>query len=256
MKMKKYVFVALSLTGLILLIAFGCDKEEEVPYLNTQESNTLVFEDPSLKDEVSPNFYDNHIYRIEVLGENQEKNRVLKAASESGADISCLNVTEIQKCYFNHTELIMYSIPGDDPEKALILYERYGLFQVSLAEYHPLEGERNQYSLKTLDDELYFSFQLDDQNWIGEFEVRDNEIINSFNNQVYAVSLEEGHVKSAASYIVPCCRKQENWSACVNCTLDALEGRAFFRLAIIASGPTVAAAIAASCIGAGPDARC
>lgn len=256
MKKKNYVFVALSLTGLILLIAFGCDKEEEVTNLNTQESNVLVFEDPSLEDEVSPNFYDNHTYRIEVLGENQEKKRVLQAAIESGADMSCLNVSEVEKYYFNHTELIMYSISGDDPEQALILYERYGLFQVSLAEYHPLEGERSQYSLKTLDDELYFSFQLDGQNWIGDFEVNDNEIINSFNNQVYAVSLEEGHGKSATSIRFPCCRKEKNWSSCVDCTLDALEGRTIFRLAVMATGPVIAAGIAASCIGAGPKARC
>jgi len=256
MKKKKYVFMALSLTGLLLLIAFGCNKEEEVTTLNTQESNALVFDDPSLKDEVSPNFYDNHIFRIEVLGENQEKNRVLHAAAESGADMSCLNVSEIQKFYFNHTELIMYSIPGDDPEQALILYERFGLFQVSLAEYQPLEQNRSLYSLKTLDDELYFSFQLDDQNWIGEFEVRNNEIINSYNKDVYAVSLEEGHVKSAKSIRLPCCRKEKNWSACVNCTLDACEESAVCRLLTIVSGPTIAAGIAASCIGAGPDARC
>lgn len=256
MKTRKYVFVALSLMGLILLIAFGCDKEDEVQNLDTQTTNALVYEDPSLMDEVSPNFYDNHIYRIEVLGENQEKNRVLEAARESGADMDCLNLSEVEKYYFNHTDLIMYSIPGDDPEQALILYERHGLFMASMAEYHPLEGERSQYSLKTLDDELYFSFQLDNQNWMGEFEVKDNKIINSFNNQVYAVSLEEGHVKSAKSIRLPCCRKEKNWSACVNCTLDACEESAICRLLTIVSGPTIAAGIAASCIGAGPDARC
>ncbi len=256
MKMRKIVFVALSLSGLVLLITFGCDKEDEVQKLDNQTSNALVFEDPSLIDEVSPYFYDNHIYRIEVLGENQEKNRILEAVMESGADMDCLNVSEVEKYYFNHTELIMYSIPGDDPEQAIIVYEKRGLFQVSLAESRHIGEGKCHYELKTLDDASYLSFNLKDQNWIGEFEVSENKIINAYNEQVYAMCLEEGHGKSATSKAFPCCRRKADWSACVHCTLDACEARAFCRLAVFASGPVIAAGIAASCIGAGSSARC
>lgn len=254
--MRKYVFVALSLTGLILLIPFGCDKEDEVQTRDDQASNALVFEDPSLMSQVSPYFYDNHIYRIEVLAENREKKRVVQAITNSGADMTCLQLEDVQKFYFNHTELVMYAVPTLDPEQTLILYERFGLFQAILAEYQALPGNRSQYGLKTLDDELYFSFQLEDQNWIGEFRINENQIIHSFNTQVYALSLQEGHGKSALSEEAVCCRREDNWKACVMCTLDACDESVLCRLTAIATGPALAAAIAASCIGAGPDARC
>ena len=71
--MKKLLFGSLFLTGIILFVAFGCTKEDETQTLDDQTSNSLVYEDNSLIDEISPYFYDNHIYRIEKLGENQEK---------------------------------------------------------------------------------------------------------------------------------------------------------------------------------------
>jgi hypothetical protein len=256
MKMRKYVTTALSLTGLILLIAIGCDKEEEVQTVVDQAPNALVFEDPSLIDQVSPHFYDNHIYRIEVLAENREKQRVVRAISESGFDRTCLMMGEVQKFYFNHTELIMYAVPTGDAGKMLILYERSGLFQAILAEYNPLSGNRSRYALKTLDDALYFSFQLDDDNWTGDFQVNDNQIMNDYNTQIYALNFEEGREKSASSEEAACCRKEETYRDCIMCTLDACEESALCRLTALAAGPALAAAIAASCIGAGPGARC
>ena len=82
--MKKLVMGALALTGVILLLVYGCDKDAEIQIQDKDTANSLVYEDPSLIHDVSPNFYDNHIYRIEYLGENQEKRRV-----ETAARIAC-----------------------------------------------------------------------------------------------------------------------------------------------------------------------
>lgn len=254
--MKKLLIGALALTGTILLIAYGCDKEDEVQYLEEQTSNSLVFEDPSLIDEVSPNFYDNHIYRIEQLGENPERREVEAAVRTNGVDMDCLRLSELQKYYFNHTSVIMYSIPTNDPEQSVILYESHGLYQVSLAEFRPSHGQRTQYSLKSLDDQPYLSFQLDQENRIGEIVVSDNEHIKSFNNEIYFITLDTSHGKSTQNEDAVCCRKEASWKACLNCTLDDCDASLFCRVTSMVIGAPLAAAFAASCIGAGPNARC
>jgi hypothetical protein len=254
--MKKLLIGIPVLAGIILLLTYGCDQEDEVQIADALTSNTLVYDDPSLIDEVSPYFYDNHIYRIEYLGENQERREVESAARENGVDMDCLLMEEVKKHYFNHTGVIMYSIPTSDPAQTVILYQSHGLFQVSMAEFRPVAGQRMQYSLRTLDDQPFCSFQLDDQNRIGEFLVCDNEIIQSFNNEIYFLTLETGHRKSTLTEDAECCRKEATWKACMMCTLDACDASWLCRLTGIAAGPELAAALAASCIGAGPDARC
>lgn len=254
--MKKLLFATLALTGIILLVAYGCDKEDEVQILDDRTSNSLVYEDLSLKDEVSPYFYDNHIYRIEQLGENREKREVEAAARENGVDMDCLLLPEVKKFYFNHTGVIMYSIPTSDPEQTVILYQSHGLYQVSMAEFGPALGQRMQYSLRTMDDQPFYSFQLDEEMRIGEFVVSDNEHIKSFNNEIYFLTLETSHRKSTYTENAVCCRKEATWKACMTCTLDACNDSWVCKITAIFAGPELAAALAASCIGAGPDARC
>ncbi len=256
MKMRKYVIAALSLTGLILLIAIGCDKEEEVQTLDDQAPNALVFEDPSLIDQVSPYFYDNHIYRIELLGENREKKEVEEAARNNGVDMNCLMLSEVKKFYFNHCGVIMYSIPTSNPEETVILYRSHGLFQVSLANFSPAEDQKMQFRLRTMDDQLFYAFNLDDQNRIGDFIVSDNEIIKSFNSEIYYLTLDTGHRKSTTTEDAECCRREADWKACMMCTLDACNESWLCRLSGFVVGPELAAALAASCIGAGPDTWC
>jgi hypothetical protein len=247
---------SLVLTGIILLVAYGCDKEDEIQILDDRTSNSLVYEDLSLKDEVSPNFYDKHIYRIEHLGENREKRELEAAARKNGVDMDCLLLTEVKKFYFNHTGVIMYSIPTSDPEQAVILYKSHGLFQVSMAKFGPAAGQRFQFSLRTMDDQPFYSFQLDEHNRIGEFVVSDNELIKSFNNDIYSLTLETSHRKSSHIENAECCRKKASWKACMTCTLDACYDSWVCKLTAIVAGPELAAALAASCIGAGPNARC
>ena len=254
--MKKLLFGSLFLTGIILFVAFGCTKEDETQTLDDQTSNSLVYEDNSLIDEISPYFYDNHIYRIEKLGENQEKREVESAARENGVDMDCLLLTEVKKFYFNHTDVIMYSIPAVDPEQTVILYKSHGLFQVTLAEFRPVVGQKTQFSLRTMDDHLFYSFQLDDQNRIGEFVISDNELIKSFNSEIYFLNLETSHRKSTTTEDATCCRREVDWKGCMKCTLDACNESWVCRISAFVVGPEMAAAFAASCIGAGPDTWC
>jgi len=247
---------ALALTGVILLMVYGCDKDAEIQIQDKNTANTLAYEDPSLIDEVSPNFYDNHIYRIEYLGENQEKRRVEAAVRENGVDMNGLLLGEVRKFYFNHTGVMMYSIPTYDPEQTVIIYESHGLFQVSMAEFRPSDGNRSYYGLRTLDDQLFYSFQLDPQNRIGELVVNENELIQSFNHEIYYLTLETSHRKSTQSQDAVCCRKEASWKACMNCSMDACNENFLCKLTSFVAGPELAAAFAISCIGAGPDARC
>ena len=247
---------ALALTGVILLMVYGCDKDAEIQIQDKNTANTLAYEDPSLIDEVSPNFYDNHIYRIEYLGENQEKRRVEDAVRENGVDMDGLLLGEVRKFYFNHTGVMMYSIPTYDPEQTVIIYESHGLFQVSMAEFRPSDGNRSYYGLRTLDDQLFYSFQLDPQNRIGELVVHENELIQSFNHEIYYLTLETSHRKSTQSQDAVCCRKEASWKACMNCSMDACYENFLCKLTSFVAGPELAAAFAISCIGAGPDARC
>ena len=254
--MKKLFIGALALTGIILLMAYGCDKEDEIQIMDDRTSNSLVYEDLSLKDEVSPYFYDKHIYRIEYLGENLERNEVEAAARENGVDMDGLLLQEVKKFYFNHTGVIMYSIPTKDPEQTVILYQSHGLYQVSLAEFRPALEQRSQYTLRTMDDQPFYSFQLDEEMRIGEFVVSDNERIKTFNNEIYFLTLETSHRKSTYTEDAVCCRKEASWRACMTCTLDACNDSWVCKLTAIVAGPELAAALAASCIGAGPNARC
>jgi len=247
---------ALALTGAILLLVYGCEKDAEIQIQDKDTANMLVYEDPSIIDEVSPNLYDNHIYRIENLGENQEKKRVEEAARENGVDMDCLLLGEVRKFYFNHTGVLMYSIPTSDPEQTVILYESQGLFQVSVAEFRPMEGNRSYYGLRTLDDQAFLSFQLDQEMRIGEISIHDNECMKSYNKEVYFSTLETSHRKSAQAEDAECCHKEKTWRACVNCTVDACHDNWACSLTSIFAGPELAAAIAISCIGSGPDARC
>ena len=73
MKLKRKYLLLLPLAGVFLIPFFGCNKDEDSPGNTTKNSNSLVYEDQSLQEEVSPYIYDTHIYRIELLGANRER---------------------------------------------------------------------------------------------------------------------------------------------------------------------------------------
>lgn len=257
MKKWKFFIVSLLLTGVVLFIAYSCSKEDEVEVSKDQSTNLLIYEDKSLMEEVSPYFYDSHVYKIELLGANQEREQIVREALAKGVEEEFLLIEEAQKYFFNHTSVIMYSIPTLDPEQTLILYESKGLYQVTMAQYGPAEGGKMYFALKTMDDREFFSLKLDDQNRIGELKVFENEEVKSFNKAVYSLTLREesqlGTVKSTSAI---CCRKESGWSGCMKCTMnDCSDSWVCKAVAMIAPAELVAG-FAASCIGAGPDSKC
>ncbi|MEA3460454.1 MAG: hypothetical protein U9R49_01155 [Bacteroidota bacterium] len=249
--------VFLPLAGVILFFFFGCNKDEESKSSDKETTNSLVYEDASLLEDVSPYFYDNHIYRIELLGANQERDQLVREALANGVEEAFLMIDEAQKFFFNHTDVIMYSIPTLDPEQTLILYETMGLYQVSMAHYRPAEQGRMSFTLKTMDDRDYFSLKLDDQMRMGELKVNENEEVKSFNRAVYSLTLREESqdvtVKGAAA---ECCRKESGWSDCMDCTTSDCADSWLCKIVGIVAPFELVAGFAASCIGAGADARC
>ena len=257
MKMKRKCLVLLSMTGVFLIIITGCNKEEEIPVSGNESDNSLVYEDKSLKEEVSPYFYDNHVYRIELLGENQEREQILNAALGEGVEEESLMIEEARKFFFNHTHVIMYSIPTLDPEQTLILYETRGLYQVSMVHFRPAEQGRMFFALKTMDDRDYFSLKLDDQMRMGELKVFENEERKNFNQTVYSLTYrEESQDEALKGSSAICCRKESSWSGCMNCTLDDCSGSWICKAAALIAPAELVAGFAVSCIGAGPDSRC
>jgi hypothetical protein len=257
MKMKRKLYLLLSLTGIFLVALTGCNKEEEHPGATSESSNSLVYEDRSLEKEVSPYFYDNHIYRIELLGANREREQLLGAALEQGVDEEFLLIEEAQKFFFNHTDVIMYSIPSYDPEQTLILYESKGLYQLAMVHLTPLVEGKLAIRLKTLDDRDYLSLKLDDQMYIGDLKVFENEEILAFNQSVYSLTyLEESQGGDLKDADAECCRKESSWSGCMNCTIDDCGGSWLCKAAALVMPAELVAGFAVSCIGAGPDARC
>jgi hypothetical protein len=257
MRLKRKCFVFLPLAGVFLLCIPSCNKEEESQDPGNESSNALVYEDKSTEEQVSPYFYDKHIYRIELLGSNREREQLISAALEKGVEKEFLLTEEARKFFFNHTGVIMYSIPTLDPEQTLIIYETEGLYLVSMAHFRPAEQGRMAFSLKTMDDRDYFSLKLDDQMRMGELKVSENEEIKSFNRTVYSLTYrEESQDAALKGANAICCRKESSWAACMNCTIDDCQDSWICKAAGIIAPLELVAGFAASCIGAGPDARC
>ena len=257
MKMKRKCLVLLPLAGIILFYFAGCNKDEDSQSSHKESTNTLVYEDVSLKEQVSPYFYDNHIYRIEKLGANHEREYIVREALKNGVEEGFLMIEEAQKFFFNHTGVIMYSIPTLDPEQTLILYESMGLYQVSMAHFGPAAGGHMSFALKTMDDHDYFSLKLDDQMRIGELRVSENEEVKSFNRAVYSISLkEESQDETLKGTSAICCRKESSWSGCMSCTASDCSGSWLCKVVAIIAPAELIAGFAASCIGAGEGSRC
>jgi len=257
MKLKRKCLVLLPLAGIILFFVAGCNKDEVNQSSGKESTNILVYEDAALMNQVSPYFYDNHIYRIELLGANQERELIVREALANGVEEGFLMIRKAQKFFFNHSGVIMYSIPTLDPEQTLIIYEAKGLFQVSMAHYGPAEGGMMQFALKTMDDQDYFSLKLDDQMRMGELLVYENEEVKSFNRAIYSISLsEESRDETLKGSSAICCRRESSWSDCMNCTIDDCSSSWLCKVVGMIAPAELAAGFAVSCIGSGSDSRC
>ena len=94
--MKKLLFAVPVFIGLLTLLIYqGCSKTEEDPR-SSDSKNVVIFEDLSILDSSSPSPLENHIYRIEILGNNVEMEQVVWEAEKAGFDLSALNIYGIK----------------------------------------------------------------------------------------------------------------------------------------------------------------
>ena len=149
----------------------------------------------------------------------------------------------------------MYSISIKNSENKIIIYKYDNIFQVNLAEYSTLNNIKD-FKLKSIDNQMFYSAQIDNENRIGNLKIEKNEKLNGFSNDVYSLHMEKHQMKSSFSAKEDCCRHAAGWSACMDCTAEAC-GRSWICVAaLVVAGPETLAGFAVSCIGAGPNTFC
>ncbi|WP_458626435.1 hypothetical protein [Winogradskyella sp. PC D3.3] len=256
--MEKYIKISIFTLLISSILIYSCSENSD---LNTMEENQneVIFEDVTLKDNVSPNFYDNHFYLIEKLGNNAEKEMIIAKLQDNSIELKNLNMDIIKKFYLNNSDINMFSIPFMNSENMVIIYQFDNTYQVSVAEYNKLD-KFNEFKLKTLDNKLYYSVEINDQNQIGGIVIADNDKIADFSNEVYNISTEKhnslNHNSNNSQAKSGCCRQQSGWSDCMDCTVSYCGSKWWCVAGLVAAGPEVLAAFGASCIGAGPNASC
>lgn len=252
--MKKYFNISVLSILLLAVTIYSCSNDSDI---NTNESdiNEKVFEDVSLKTNISPNFYDNHFYLIEKLGSNSERAEILNTVENNGIDMSILDNKDVKKFYFNNSDVLMYSVSVKNSENKIIIYKYDDLYQVSKAEYYSI-GDKMQFSLKTLDNNLFYSLQLDDKDRLGNISIEKNKMINTFNNNVYELHMAKHRIISNASASADCCRHESGWSDCMDCTVSACGSSWGCAITFALLPAEMAAGFAVSCIGAGPNTFC
>ncbi|MEE4248430.1 MAG: hypothetical protein V2I33_23860 [Kangiellaceae bacterium] len=254
--MKKHINFPILTLLLLSILIYSCSNDNENLVDQETSLNEVIFEDMFSKTNVSPNFYDNHFYLIEKLGNNQERTEVINTAKKNSVDLSTLNSRDVKKFYFNNSPVIMYSISLKNSANKIIIYKYNDLYQIMKAEYYSIESKM-QFNLKTLDDNMFYSLQKDAKDRIGNIHIENNEKINNFNNEVYSIQMAQQNIDLTTRVSEEgCCRQESGWSACMDCTVEAC-GRSWLCVgALVIAGPEVMAGFAASCIGAGPNTFC
>ena len=255
--MKKQIFQLLILSGMMATIFYGCQKDSMTQDKNGEE-NTILFDDPTLLENISPNFYDNHIYRIELLGNNDELCDLVSRVSDEGIRIEDLNIYGSKKHLFNHSEVIMYSIPYHDSESEVIVYQYDDIAEISIVSLE-VEGSMNKISINTTDGALYYSLKVNEKGQFGHIETAFNPMMETFNDEVYEtqqIKLELNDNRSYTKVKAPCCRKESGTLACMDCTTAAFRETVVGTFALSGFGFALYAAIGISCINAGSGAVC
>lgn len=181
----------------------------------------------------------------------------------------------MKKFYFNNTNVLMYSISVKNSTNKIIIYKFDDLYQVNNAQYYSV-GDKMQFNLKTIDNNMFYSLQMDSENRVGNFSISNNILINKFNNDIYSKTISKNKTSTSKStvlrcvnnndcpegsecwdnYCIPCCRNASSWDSCMDCTVSACGSEWWCVAALVAAGPEVLAGMAASCIGAGPNTFC
>jgi hypothetical protein len=254
--MKKNVYISVFAIIIALVVVYSCNKGW-TDIKNDQ--NQIVFEDLSLKTNISPNFYDNHIYLIEKIGENKEKENLISTIRENSVNIRLSDITEVKKHHFNNSDVLMYSVSIKNSENKIIVYQYNDVYIVNLMEYYAIDGGKTQFVLKTSDNQLFYSVQLDSENKIGNLTIKKNPMISDFSNKIYNMHVEKHNAIRANTTALDdedCCRHADGWSACMDCTAAACGKSWLCVAALVAVGTETLAGFAVSCIGAGPNTFC
>lgn len=254
--MKNTIFI---LTVLLFVgLLFSCSDDQSNKVLNT-DGNVTIFKDLDLLENPSPNFFDNQFYLIEQLGENKEKQNVLSTIKDNNVDLNLLSINDIKKFYLANSIVEFYSIPYKNLNSKLILYNFEGVYEVNVIEYYQIENSITEYKLKTLDDVLNYSLQINEDNKIGNIITHSNEIMEEYSARIYF----EHNTMHSIDYkpdgkvgYSTCCRNRDGWSDCFSCTVSACGDSWVCTAAMVVAGPEMIVAMGASCIGAGEGAKC
>jgi hypothetical protein len=256
--MKKQTFQLLVLTGMMATLFYGCQKDSMTQHENGEE-NIIFFDDPTLLENISPNFYDNHIYRIELLGNNDELCDLISRVSDEGIRNENLNIYGSKKHLFNNSEVIMYSIPYNNSESEIVVYQYDDIAEFAVASFEE-EGNLDRFTMKTTDGALFYSLQVNEKGQFGNIVTSFNPLIESFSAEVYESQQLKLGLDDKRTYTKTktpsCCRKADGLTACIDCITSAFSNTFLGTLALGVYGIGTYIAIGVSCINAGPGAVC
>lgn len=162
-------------------------------------------------------------------------------------------MNDIQRINCFNTDVTILSIPVKGTSQTLAAYFRGNKYAVCI-----VTVEESQWQYKSLDGQPFILANIEDEKFY--IEASKNMVIEKFSNemrQVQTTSLKAPiSLKSTSSEGTgySCCRKAPSYDECINCTVSGLNGVTFAYLATY--NPAILLAIAASCVGAGPDAWC
>ena len=254
--MKNYLNISVLSILLLSVVIYSCSDNIDDLSTNENSLNEVVFKDLSLKTNISPNFYDNHFYLIEKLGKNSERTKIINTAKEKGIDLSMIDNKDVKKFYFNNSDILMYSISVKNSENKIIIYKYNDIYQVNKAEYY-LAGNKMQFNLKSLDNKMFYSLQIDDKNRLGNISIEKNEQMNSFNNNIYQLHMEKHQLDSNIyAKSSGCCRNESGWSDCMDCTVSACGSSWACAITFALLPVEMAVGMSVSCIGAGENTFC
>jgi hypothetical protein len=251
--MKKVINISAILLFLFFIIIYSCTKKDDIS-INDSAQNEIVFKDLSLKQNVSPNILENHFYLIERLGNNSERENVINEANKKLNAINELDLKQIKKFYLNNSEILLYSIPHKTDKNVKVIMLKYReISTFCFVNERQISNKLKEFKMSTIDNILVYSVQVDSNDRVGNFVTNYNAAFHNFSNQIHDLAILSGRQPELKA---SCCRKEESYSKCLDCTVNACSD-SFLCVAALALAPAeMIVAIAASCIGAGPNASC
>ncbi|MFC2129152.1 hypothetical protein ACFLQX_00055 [Bacteroidota bacterium] len=254
--MKKNPLILMLLAGLMTVFFYSCEKDPQ--YQDESEENIILFEDRTILENISPNYYDNHIYRIELLGNNDELCDLISTISEEGISTDQLNIYGTKKHLFNHSSVCMYSIPNNLNDNKVIVYQYDDVSMVMHAQTIKM-SENDVFRMTSTDGKMHYSMRVNDRGEFRNIVTEYNPKFEIFSARVHELSREDRldeRRQLKGKEVAPCCRKEDSWRDCIDCTSSEFRETVVGTIALTLLGMEAYAAIAVSCINANPGAVC